>query len=185
MRQLGRLNSFAAELNAPVAHKYGVRGELVWRHSPLAEEVISANGTGAPQTGVTGADLRGTSFYGEVFAWLLGDDRIIGDQQGLEPFARYGKFGVRPLRDGVMIALRYEHLDETVSDPNTKGSQAIGRTVVDSGELGINYWHSKRFRLTFNYVVNHFDRGSEATPLLKSFPSPWEQEILFRLAIAL
>ena len=93
LRQLGRLNSFAAELlNAPVAHKYGVRGELVWRHSPLAEEAINAPDPGAPQTGVTAADLRGTSFYGEVFVWLLGDDRIIGDQQGLEPFARYGKF---------------------------------------------------------------------------------------------
>jgi hypothetical protein len=185
LRQVGRLNSFAAELNAPVAHKYGVRGELVWRHSPLAEEIITSNGTGTLQTGLAGADLRGTSFYGEVFAWLLGDDKIIGDQQGLEPFARYGKFGVRPLRNGVMVALRYEHLDETISDPNTQGSQAVGKTVIDSGELGVNYWHSKRFRLTANYVVNHFDRGSQATPLLKKLPSSWEQEFLFRLAIAL
>jgi hypothetical protein len=34
-------------------------------------------------------------------------------------------------------------------------------------------------------VVNHFDRGSQATPLLKKLPSSWEQEFLFRLAIAL
>jgi phosphate-selective porin len=84
-----------------------------------------------------------------------------------------------------MVALRYEHLDETISDPNTQGSQAVGKTVIDSGELGVNYWHSKRFRLTANYVVNHFDRGSQATPLLKKLPSSWEQEFLFRLAIAL
>ncbi|HVY39792.1 MAG TPA: porin [Polyangia bacterium] len=185
LRQVGRLNSVAAELNAPIAHKYGARGEFVWRHSSLAEETIASNGTGALQPGVAGADLRGTSFYAEVFAWLLGDDRIIGDQQGLQPFTRFGKFGVKPVRDGVMVALRYEHLDETVSDPDTKGSPAVGKTVVDSGELGVNYWHTKRFRATFNYVVNHFDRGSDATPLLKNLASPWEQEFLFRLAIAL
>jgi len=185
LRQVGRLNSFAVELNAPIAHKYGLRGELVWRHSPLAEETIGSNGSGMLQAGVAGADLRGSSFYGEVFAWLLGDDKIIGDQQGLEPFMRYGKFGVTPVRDGVMLALRYEHLDETLSSPNTKGSQAVGRTVVDSGELGVNYWHSKRFRLTFNYVVNHFGRGDDATALLKGLTSPWERELLFRLAIAL
>ncbi|HVT09110.1 MAG TPA: porin [Polyangia bacterium] len=185
LRQVGRLNSVAAELNAPIAHRYGARGEFVWRHSPLAEEVIAANGTGALQPGVAGADLRGTSFYAEAFVWLLGDDRIIGDQQGIEPLSRFGKFGVKAVRDGVMVALRYEHLDETVSDPDTKGSPAVGKTVVDSGELGVNYWHTKRFRATFNYVVNHFDRGVDASPLLQKLASPWEQEFLFRLAIAL
>ncbi len=183
-RQSGRLNSFAVELNAPIAHRVGVRGEFVWRHSPLSEETIASNGTGTMAAG-GGADLRGSSFYGELFAWVLGDDRIIGDQLGLEPFARYGHFGVRPVRDGVMVALRYEHLDETVSDPLALGSPAAGKTVVDSGELGINYWHSKRFRATFNYVLNHFGRGSDATSLLQKLSSAWEHELLFRLAVAL
>ena len=62
---------------------------------------------------------------------------------------------------------------------------ALGKTIVDSGELGVNYWHSKRFRATFNYVVNHFGRGATPTAPLKSLTSPWEQEFLFRLAVAL
>jgi hypothetical protein len=37
LRQVGRMNSFAGEVNAPVNHRYGVRGELVWKHSPLSE----------------------------------------------------------------------------------------------------------------------------------------------------
>lgn len=94
-------------------------------------------------------------------------------------------FGVRPVRDGVMVALRYEHLDETVSDPLALESPAAGKTVVDAGELGINYWHSKRFRATFNYVANHVGRGSDATPLLQKLPSAWEHELLLRLAVAL
>jgi phosphate-selective porin len=187
LRQVGRLNSYALELNAPVSHRYGVRGEFVWRHSPLSEEVIASNGGG---TIAGGAELRGSSFYGEVWAWILGDDKIIGDQQGLEPFARFSKFGVKPVRDGLMVALRYEHLDETLSEDADAamlklGDKAVGKTVVDSGSLGINYWRSKRFRWTFNYVVNHFDRGAEATPYLQALPSAWEQEFLFRFAVAL
>jgi hypothetical protein len=187
LRQVGRLNAAAGEINAPIDHKYGVRGEFVWRHSPLSQETIASNGAG---TIVRAADLEGYSFYGEAWAWLLGDDRIIGDQQGLEPFLRYKKFGVRPIQNGLMVAVRYEHLDENVTAEATTATivpdaPALGKTIVDSGELGVNYWHSKRFRATFNYVVNHFGQGSDANATLHALTSPWEQEFLFRLAIAL
>jgi hypothetical protein len=187
MRQLGRMNAAAAEINAPINHKYGVRSELVWRHSPLGEETVAANGVG---TNVRGADLKGDSFYVEAWAWLLGDDRIIGDQQGLEPFLRYKKFGVRPIEDGLMVAARYEHLDENVTEQANAvtimpESVAVGKTEVDSGELGVNYWHSKRFRATANLILNHFGQGSEANGTLKALASPYEEEILFRLAVAL
>jgi phosphate-selective porin len=187
LRQVGRMNAAAGELNAPINHKYGVRGEFVWRHSPLSEEIIASSGAGMI---VRAADLKGYSFYGEAWVWLMGDDRIIGDQQGLEPFLRYKKFGVRPIQNGLMIAARYEHLDEnvtadTIATTIVPDAPALGKTVVDSGELGVNYWHSKRFRATFNYVLNHFGRGSDANATLKALSSPWEQEFLFRLAIAL
>jgi phosphate-selective porin len=187
MRQVGRMNAAAGEINVPIDHKYGVRSEFVWRHSPLSEETIASNGAG---TIVQGVELKGYSFYGEAWIWLMGDDRIIGDQQGLEPFLRYKKFGVRPIQDGLMVAARYEHLDENVTADGTTAtivpdSPAFGKTIVDSGELGVNYWHSKRFRATFNYVVNHFGQASDANGTLKALTSPWEQEFLFRLAVAL
>ena len=188
MRQVGRMNAAAGEINAPLDHKYGVRGEFVWRHSPLSEETIASSGAG---TIVRAADLKGYSFYGEAWVWLMGDDRIIGDQQGLEPFLRYKKFGVRPIQNGLMVAARYEHLDENVTAATTPAltigpdSPALGKTIVDSGELGVNYWHSKRFRATFNFVLNHFGQGSDANATLKVLTSPWEQEFLFRLAVAL
>jgi hypothetical protein len=189
LRQVGRLNAAAGEINVPVDHKYGVRGEVVWRHSPLSEETIATSGAG---TIVRGVDLKGYSAYGEAWVWLMGDDRIIGDQQGLEPFLRYKKFGVRPIQDGLMVAFRYEHLDESVTgDPLpatttiAPDASAFGKTIVDSAELGVNYWHSKRFRGTFNYVLNHFGQGSDASGTVKGLGSPWEQEFLFRLAVAL
>jgi hypothetical protein len=187
LRQNGRLSAVAAEINAPLDHQYGVRGELVWRHSPLSEETVAANGVGTP---VRAAQLRGYSAYAEAWVWLVGDDRLIGDQQGLEPFLRWKRFGVRPIEDGLMVAVRYEHLDESVTGDATADTfmpdaSAFGKTVVDSGELGINYWHSKRFRATFNYVLNHFGQGSDASCVVQALASPWEQEFLFRLAVAL
>ena len=184
LRQNGRLNAFAVEVNAPIAHRLGLRGEFVWRHSPLSEESIASNGTG---TVVGGADLKGYSLYGQASFWLIGDDRIVGDQQSVGGFPRFTKFGVHRIQDGLVLLLRYEHLDETLSEDGTAaalnlGNKAVGQTKVDSGQFGINYWHSRRYRATFNYVVNRF---GGTTPFITTLPSAYEQEFLFRLAIAL
>jgi phosphate-selective porin len=186
LRQVGRLKAFAGEINAPIDHKYAVRGELVWKDSPLSADSIASSGTG---TILGGADLKGYSMYGELSAWVLGDDRIIGDQQGLEPFSRFKKFGVKPPQDGVMIAFRYEHLDEDLTaDPDVQGLGGVlspsngSKTKVDSWELGVNYWRSKRFRATVNGIVNHF--GGD-TALIRGLASKNEEELTFRLAIAL
>ena len=58
----------------------------------------------------------------------------------------------------------------------------MGTTKVRSLEFGINYWYSKRFRLTANYLINHFDGD---TKLVKGLASPSEQELLCRFAVAL
>jgi len=65
------------------------------------------------------------------------------------------------------------------------GNPAVGKTKLTSYEMGVNYWRSKRFRASFNYVLNHFHRGADATPFLNALPSANEHEFLFRLAIAL
>jgi phosphate-selective porin len=184
LRQVGRLEAFASEVNVPVAHTFGVRNEVVWRHSPLAEDQVASNGTG---TILGGADLKGWSTYTELWYWALGDDRIIGDQQGLGAYPRFKKFGVKPPQHGVMLAFRFEYLDETVSEHAdaaalTLGNKAVGTTKVESFELGVNYWYSKRFRMTRNYVFNHF---SGTTAQITGLSSPNEQEFLLRLAVAL
>jgi len=184
LRQNGRLNAFAFELNAPVAHRGGFRAEVVWKHSPLVEATIASNGTGTP---LGPADLQGYSLYAEGWVWVVGDDRITGDQQGIGGLPRYKQFGVRPIEDGLMLALRYEHLDEHLTEGTATaalnlGDKSAGTTRLDVSELGINYWHSRRYRATFNYVLNHF--GGD-TPAVSKLSSRYEQEFLFRLAIAL
>jgi len=187
LRQVGRLYAAAGELSAPIAHKGGVRYEFVWKHSPLSEESVASSGAG---TILGGANLKGYSMYGQAWYWLIGDDRIVGDQQGLEPFARFKKFGVKPPQHGLMVTGRIEYLNENLTEEADSaalmlGNKAVGRTKVMSYELGVNYWWSKRFRATFNYVYNHFDQGSDATAQIKAFASPSDQEFLLRLAIAL
>ena len=54
-----------------------------------------------------------------------------------------------------------------------------------TGTAKLSITSSKRFRATFNYVLNHFDRGTGATAFLAALPSAYEQEFLFRLAVAL
>jgi phosphate-selective porin len=183
LRQNGRLEAFAGEVNFPYDHKYGLRWELVWRDSPLSAENVA----GSTPVVLGGMELKGFSTYGELWWWALGDDRIIGDQQGIQPLTRFKKFGIRPPQDGIMLAFRVEFLDEDVTNESDTVAAMLndpyaGKTKVNSYELGINYWHSKRFRTTFNFVYNHF---SGDTAFVKGLASPNEFEFLYRLAIAL
>ena len=100
---------------------------------------------------------------------------------------RLKKFGVKPPEHGVMVAARLDYLDEEISEEADAAalmlnSPVVGKTKVTSLVLGINYWHSKRFRATFNYGFNHF---SGTTAFINGLPGKNEQEFLFRLAIAL
>jgi len=188
LRQFHRQNSYAFELNVPLAHKFGLRYEAVWKDVPLTADAIASNGAG---THLGHAQLKGTSMYGEAWVWVLGDDTIIGDVQGIEPLARYKKFGVKPVQHGLQLLGRIENLVEHVTeDADTQalklGNSAVGRTHVNSYEFGVNYWHSKRVRITGNYVFNYFQQGGGGTaPQVKKLKGPAEHEIGFRFAVAL
>ncbi|HEY2899468.1 MAG TPA: porin [Polyangia bacterium] len=183
LHQMGRLQAWAAELNAPVAHKWGARFEFIWKRQPLsAMDVTSAT---APVV-LGGATLKGSAFYGELWLWAIGDDRIIGEP-GMQMPTRLGKFGVKAPVNGLQLAFKVDYLNETISESSDTAalmtkSPVTGTTKVDSYELGINYWHSKRFRLTFNYLLNHFGGDTSTITKLKS---RFEQEYLFRFAVAL
>jgi hypothetical protein len=188
LRQVGLLRAVAAELNAPVGHTFGVRGELVWKHSPLSEESL-AN----PQAPVIlgGANLIGWSGYGEVWYWALGDDRAGGDLQGLEPFKRpresTDEAGPPPPEDALMLALRFERLDEQLTHEADAAAlnlqnPELGSTVVTAVHLGINYWHARRVRASLNLGVNHL---SGTNPRLASMGDSIVAELGLRLGVVL
>jgi hypothetical protein len=201
LRQVGLLRAVAAELNAPIGegavHRFGVRGELVWKHSPLSEESL-AN----PQAPVIlgGANLTGWSTYGELWFWALGDDRAGGDSQGLEPFKRRQRSGQapggppgelpgepQPFEDALMLALRVERLDEDLTheaDAAALGlpNPELGSTVVTSVHLGLTYWHARHLRASLNVGVNHL---SGTNPRLASLADSTIAELGLRLGVVL
>jgi hypothetical protein len=182
LRQVGLMKAAALELNAPIAHRAGLRGELVWRESLLSEEdVTDAN----KPIILGGAGLHGWAAYGEVWYWALGDDRVLGEHQGLRPLVRSSSAASRA--DGLMLALRVSHLDEELWQETDAAllnlrDPAVGITQVTSFELGLNYWIAGRFHATGSYALNHF---SGTTHQITTFKSPTEQELLVRLGIAL
>ena len=138
----------------------------------------------APTPVGAGGKLQGWANYAEAWVWAIGDDTIIGEP-GLQLPARFRKFGVKPPQTGLMFVARFDYLSEDVTfyegTAALSNSAALaGTTNVTSFALGVNYWFSKRLRLTTNYVFNHFGGDNVQAAKLQN-----EQEFLFRLGIAL
>lgn len=186
LHQHGSLKAFAAELSVPIEHKYGARVEYVRKQQHVAV-TDAASASGGTFKSLASGLLDGWGMYGEAWVWLVGDDTIIGTG-GLQLPTRLKKFETKAPRHGVMLAARVDHVDESTSfDTAVKPDKASGSRKVTAYELGVNYWYSKRYRATFNYVLNHFDGDSKgiADTISKAGNNSDEHEFLFRLAIAL
>lgn len=185
LHQDGSLKAFAVELNVPFQHKMGARVEYVHKRQELSAMNITDP---VNPLIVSGATLKGWAMYGELYYWLVGDDTIIG-APGLQLPTRLKKFETKAPKDGVMVAARVDHISEQIdSDAPLPSSSVLGTRRVTAAELGVNYWYSKRFRASFNYVVNFFGGDS---PSMKKLTDETlaghknEHEFLFRLAVAL
>lgn len=186
MHPIGNLTSYALEADVPISHRFGLRFEYVRKLQDLEEDDITgaAGGKLAP---IGHAKLDGYSFYGEAWGWLIGDNRIIGDP-GLQLPPRLKKLKTSEPRHGLMIAARVDNLQETVtSDTPALKNPSVGVTHIIAPELGINYWYSKRFRATFNYIVNipGGDAANVAKSKTKNGGAAAEHEFQLRLGIAL
>lgn len=177
LRPGGSLSEWALEVNAPVGHRLGARVEWVKKQQRVA--TVATSGTPALVAN-SGGTFKGWGMYGELWGWVLGDDRIIG-APGLQLPHRFTKFGTKPPADGLMLALRLDVLREGV-EADTMVNPLWGNTKLTAWTFGVNYWRSKRFRATFNYVNNRFGGDTAAVAKLAS---KREQEFLFRLAVAL
>jgi hypothetical protein len=182
LRQRGRLNAFAVELNVPIRHKLGARFEWVAKHQSL--EVVSVQNAAMPTT-QGGLNLNGWSTYGEVWYWAIGDDRIVGEP-GLELPARLGALGLARPMTGLMVAARLDYLDEdlTAGTDTTSASNiwSIGRTKLTTLTLGANAWLGRRLRATLNYAWNRLDG---TTFYSTGITDSNVHELSFRMALAL
>ncbi len=160
LRTRGNARAAALELNSPLGHRFGARFEWTIERQPLESVSVS---NGGPPTVHGGMDLRGWATYGELWCWVVGDDRILGEQ-GLQLPVGLGRPGwPRPLT-GVMLVARLEYLDEDLaagSDPNAAADVvSAGSTRVAALTLGANVWFARRARATLSYVWNHLSGNS-------------------------
>ncbi len=185
LHQRGDLAAYAFELDLPILHRAGVRFEYVHRNQDVAE-VDGAAAAGGKLMELGHGTLNGFSLYGEAWFWILGDDRLIG-RPGLQLPPRLRIRDAEAPRHGLMVAARIERLQETLtSDMPALDDPAVGKTEVTSFELGVNYWFSRRFRATFNYVLNRFGGNAKAVDDVKKVVGGGtEHELLTRLGIAL
>jgi hypothetical protein len=163
LRTRGNVSAVGLELNAPIAHKYGARFEWTVKHQPLDSLSVS-NGQAPAIHG--GMALDGWATYGELYCWVLGDDRIVGEP-GLQLPVRLGTLGLpRSLRSltGVMLAARIEYLNEDLSAGSDRMAAAnvisAGKTGATMLTLGANVWFARRVRASLNYGWNHFSGNS-------------------------
>jgi predicted porin len=87
-----------------------------------------------------------------------------------------------------MLAVRIDHLDENVKLDSAIATDPIsGSRRVTAFEFGTNYWHSKRYRASFNYVLNLLDGDARqiADARTRAGGHKTEHEFLLRLGIAL
>jgi hypothetical protein len=177
LRPSGNLRAWGLEVNAPIGHRLGARLEWVKKQQRIA--TITTSGTPA-LVPMSGGNHKGWGLYGELWGWVLGDDTLIGTPGLQLPPARLGKVGTKPLVHGLMLAARLDMICQGVEEDGALNTQnpLLGNTRLTALTLGANYWRSKRFRATFNWVLNRF---SGDTAAIAKLPSRTEQEFLFRL----
>ncbi len=180
LHEQGTVTAFGGELNLPIGERFGLRGEVVWKRQHLAEDDASL-GLATP---VGEATLDGISGYGELWFWLLGDDRLL-PAPGLELPLRIGASQHPWLTEGLQLAVRGEVLKENLTSDNPAlGDPGIATTRVTSGTVGVNYWRGRFVRLSANYIVNAWS-GTSITVTELAAMEKFEQEFLLRFAMSL
>lgn len=176
--------AFAGELNVPIARRFGIRAEGVFKRQDLVEAEVSVDG---PALTVGTASLQGIAGYGELWVWLAGDERLLpvpGLQLPVRP-ERRPRFEDRPFDPGLMFILRGELLKEDItSNQPTLGNPNRATTRVISGTAGLNYWRGRLVRFSINYTGNYWSGTSEIVKTLAA-NGKLEHEVLLRFALSL
>jgi hypothetical protein len=185
LRQDGRVDAVALELDAPFAHRLGARFEGIWKRQSLA--VVDTGG--ARPSRAAALTQTGFATYLEVWGWVLGDQRLLGPPAapGLELPLRLRDLPSRAPTSGLMLAARVDFVDQDLkadsgASVSGLGVASLGNTKLTAMTLGASYWYSRRARVLLSYVLNHFD-GS--TPYVAGLDASIEHEVLLRTALAL
>jgi len=161
----------------PSANQITVGGELYWPVSivDITSEIIYADHdtreardgyqTAYPYTERYG-DMKGFSYYAQLSVWLFGDRQYVRRPGYLDPPHIDFTKPLPPSRSSFELLAKFEQLHLTYSSaarggtPDSKSPD--GNIDVDVLSFGVNFWATRRVRVTLDYDLNIFP-GSEPT----------------------
>jgi hypothetical protein len=178
LTERGKMLALAGELSVPVTHDFGLRGELIFKKQDLAEDDLTTMMTSGRAT------LQAIGAYGEVWAWLLGDDRQL-PAPGRQLPVRLGTVAEPPQQHGVMLAARGELLKEDLtSTAAILGDPNLATTRIVEATAAVNYWYGRRVRASANYVLTVVSGTTERVKSIVA-AGKYEHELLFLLGVTL
>jgi hypothetical protein len=178
----GSTLTLGGEINLPIGHQLGLRGEGVLKDQDLAEATVPTDGSSSVPRGL--AKLRAFGGYGEAWVWLLGDDRQL-PRPGFELPMRLGRVGEPAFQNGLMLTARGEVLQEDLTSATTANSNPNAATTrLYTATLGMNYWYGRRVRATANYLFTYFSGTTERIKEIQAMGKT-EHEFLFLVAMGL
>jgi phosphate-selective porin len=161
----------------PSGDQITVGGELYWPVSilDLTSEIIYADhDTREARDGYQlvypdserYGDIQGYSYYVQVAAWLLGDRQYVRRPGYYDPphvdFTR----PLPPSRSSLELLAKFEQLHLTYSSAGRSGApdpkSPDGAIDVNVISFGVNFWATRRVRVSLDYDLNIFP-GSEPT----------------------
>lgn len=206
----GDLLKWAIEVNVPI-------GPVGWRFEMVRTErenlgIYRPGGPTDPAPLLTRTLLgsiksSGTSFYVQMWYWILGNSSMLPTpgQEVPQRWMGYRK-GKESWPIGLYVTARYErlflhHEDRTeaplsLTDPE---KMSIGTLSVDSFGVALNAWFTRHMRFSVNYLLNYLDGdmpliSSDAVRLLQAGPTGQpttmfhrtaQHELLFRAGFGL
>jgi len=183
LRESGSALTLGGEVNLPIGHRFGLRGEGFFKKQDLDEDSVAADGSTLQTLGR--AKLQAIAGYGEAWVWVLGNDRFL-PRPGFELPARLGRLAEPPAEHGLMLTARGELLKEDLTSTQTLlADPNLATTRVTTFALAANYWYGRRVRASLNYVLNLFAGTTENVKATIATVGKSEQEILLMVAMGL
>jgi hypothetical protein len=178
MGQYGSQTKWALELNAPLG-QFVLKSELIYIDEGT-RELDTASKNAVVRTG----SLYGYGFYARMSYFVFGDPLINGLAGMQLPPHVTGEDRSAKTADALQLLVEYDHLGFVYAGDNGGATNAVdplvGAYLLDVYSVGINYWFTKRVRVTGNFLYNVYS-GSTAHPL----SGPTSYELTGRIALAL
>jgi phosphate-selective porin len=160
----GRQSAFAAELYWPVS-RFDLLGEFVY---------ISNNTREArdfyQQSAYTErfGSLQGYAYYATLGYWIFGERQYVRRPGYLDPSHIDFTKPTAPSHASLEALARFEQLRVTYDGASRQGSTADAKTPsgdinVNAFTLGLNYWATRRVRITANYTYYNFPDSAPAS----------------------